>query len=580
MKGRKAWGLLAYLLLTPAPSSRERLAALLFSGADDPLGAVRWNLAELRRALRLPETLKGRQVGLELPPGAVVDVNVLNSGTWTEAIALRGLGRDLLEGMSFASEPAFETWLMVERARLAAVASSVAHEAAAAHLGSGRPELAARHAAQLVALDPYDEVGHELLIRSYVALGQPAQARDALDRCTRLFREDLATEPGPGLRSALNAPRVGGARHVPPTPASAVAELELGEAAIKAGATDTGLESLRAAVAIATDAGDESLEAEALLALGYALVHSVRGRDGEASSLLHRALAIAQRTERSDFEGAASRELGYIEMLVARYERALSWLDRALALSSDDVQGRAWTLAYQAICYSDTGRHGEALIRLNLCLDVAPQPEIPNQTAYAFCLLGRLQLLRGDLTGARTSLKTSLDLAQRYGWSSILPWPEALLADVELLEGKDATPRLERALSLARRIGDPCWEGAAMRGLGIVAAGEDHVDQAVEHLLEASRLCVKFPDGYLWMQGYSLDALCDIGSRARLSETTRWIHDLESLSARTGMRELLVRAHVYRARLGDTDAAVAAHSLVAEVDNPVLVAQVEENFQT
>lgn len=576
VKGKKAWGLLAYLLLTSVPSSREQLASLLFSSAEDPLGAVRWNLAQLRRNLGLPEALRGRQIQLDLPPGSSVDVNVLTSGTWAEAIALPGLGRELLEGTSFVSEPAFETWLMVERSRLAAVTSSVLREAASAHLGGDRPEIAARLAARIVALDPFSEEGQELLIRSYIAADQPERARQALDACVRTFQQGLGTDPGLRVFDAVNIKRVPRTGHRPPTSASARAELQLGEAAIKAGAVDTGLENLRSAVAIAAEAGDGSLEAEALLALGYALVHSVRGRDGEASSLLHRALEIAQRTGSSNVEAAACRELGYIEMLVARYERALSWFERALHVGSEDIQGLAWTYAYEAICYSDTGRHADASEHLGLCLKSAPETEIPHQTAYALCVLGRLHLLRGDLKDARESLERSLDLAKRHGWSSFTPWPEALLADVELREGKDPRTRLEHAYSMAQRIGDPCWEGAALRGLGVAAAERGGLDEAVEHLLEASQRCVRFPDAYLWMQGYVLDALCDIGSRAALEDVDRWIQDLRSLSARTGMTELLVRANLYMARLGDADAAAAARSLVAGVDNPVLISELAE----
>jgi DNA-binding SARP family transcriptional activator len=44
-RGRKAWALLAYLLLADRPPSRRHLAELLFADADDPLGALRWTLA-------------------------------------------------------------------------------------------------------------------------------------------------------------------------------------------------------------------------------------------------------------------------------------------------------------------------------------------------------------------------------------------------------------------------------------------------------------------------------------------------------------------------------------------------------
>ena len=39
-RGRKAWALLAYLLLAERPPSRRHLAELLFSEADDPLGGA------------------------------------------------------------------------------------------------------------------------------------------------------------------------------------------------------------------------------------------------------------------------------------------------------------------------------------------------------------------------------------------------------------------------------------------------------------------------------------------------------------------------------------------------------------
>jgi DNA-binding SARP family transcriptional activator len=63
-RGRKAWALLAYLLLADRPPSRRHLAELLFGDADDPLGALRWTLAELRRALGARELFGGDPTGL------------------------------------------------------------------------------------------------------------------------------------------------------------------------------------------------------------------------------------------------------------------------------------------------------------------------------------------------------------------------------------------------------------------------------------------------------------------------------------------------------------------------------------
>ena len=46
--------------------------------------------------------------------------------------------------------------------------------------------------------------------------------------------------------------------------------------------------------------------------------------------------------------------------------------------------------------------------------------------------------------------------------------------------------------------------------------------------------------------------------------------ELESVTARRGMRELLLRATVYRARLGEAGALDAARSLAGQIDNPAL----------
>ena len=104
-RGHKAWGLLAYLVRSPVPPSRERLAALLFPEADDPLGALRWTLSALRRRLGSGVELGGDPLRLAFPPGTFVDVDVLSRGAWPEAAALPGLGHELLDGLTFRSSP-------------------------------------------------------------------------------------------------------------------------------------------------------------------------------------------------------------------------------------------------------------------------------------------------------------------------------------------------------------------------------------------------------------------------------------------------------------------------------------------
>lgn len=571
-KGKKAWGLLAYLLLTPGRHTRAHLSALLFGNADDPLGALRWNLAQLRKALFLPESLRGPQLHLEVPPGAVFDVDVLSTGTWTEAVRLPGLGLDLLEGMDFSSDPGFEAWLMLERQRVRGITQGVLREAASACLGTGRPELAAGYATRAIGMDPFDEASHGLLVRAYAASGLPDKAMDAVKRCTRIFREELGCEPGVAVREALTEVRT--RSHAVMGPASVKAQLDLGRSAIKAGAVDTGIESLRMAVGGAEESSDEIVLAESLLALAHALIHSVRGRDGEASALLHRSLEIAERNEMATVAAGCCLELGYVEMLAGSYERALTYLDSAEAGRNLDPVGGLWALTYEGLCYSDMGRYPEAVDRLHRCLSVGDGAGTGNPKAYALCLLGRIQMLRGELEEAQVTLERSVTLATECGWTVLLPWPQALLAEAELLSGashEHVRSRLEHALSLAQQIGDPCWEGAALHGLGLVEAASGSMDVAAAHLQQASTICVRHPDSYLWMKAYILDALCDIASREGEPVPEGWVNDLQNLAARAGMNEFLARAYLYRARSGDVLATSTARLIAGQVDNPVLL---------
>ena len=87
--------MLAYLVLAERSVARARLAGLIFGDAADPLGALRWTLAQLRRALGVDGALRGDPLELGLPADARVDVLALASGDPDPAL-VRG---ELLEGI-------------------------------------------------------------------------------------------------------------------------------------------------------------------------------------------------------------------------------------------------------------------------------------------------------------------------------------------------------------------------------------------------------------------------------------------------------------------------------------------------
>jgi DNA-binding SARP family transcriptional activator len=576
-RGHKVWGLLAYLILSRIRKpSREHLAELLFDGADDPLGSLRWNLAELRRALG-PATLAHGSTELALRPDTFVDVDALLRGTPQEAVALPGLGRELLEGMEFGNSPAFETWLLGERRRLLGGAEAALHEASLDRLAAGEAVAAVGLASRLVELNPYDENFQELLVRSYSEAGDREAANRQVSACVALFRAEYGRDPGAGVLRAAEARRP--ARVPAPGPAgkqAARARLEAGRSAINAGSFDPGVRSLARAAAEAKASGAHELEAESWLALGTALVHSARGRDEEGADALLRATSLAEERGLGDLAAAAHRELAYIDILQARYARCARRLEWAGALADSDEE-RAGVEAMLGLAAADTGAHERALAHLRHSVELAERAGSRQQASFSLSFIGRSHFLREELDDARAALERSLALAGEAKWVAFEPWPESWLAEADLAGGElpAGRERFEHAWALASELGDPCWEGAAGQGLGRIACREGRVPSGLRLLEEARRRAGSFPDAYVWVEAYALAELASAAVEAGHRRAREWVEDLTSLTARTGMRELAVRAYLLRAELGDRSALDSAAILVAEVENPALRGRID-----
>jgi DNA-binding SARP family transcriptional activator len=469
-RGHKAWAVLAYLLLEERPVSRARLAGLIFGDADDPLGALRWTLAQLRRALGVTGTLRGDPLELGLlPAGTAVDVLALAAGDPDPALA-RG---ELLEGVDPGAGTDFDAWLLVERRRLAGVSEAVLRDAALAALAVGVPLDGAALASRAVALNRFDDGAHELLVRCLARAGEVGAAREHADACEVLFRRELGRAPDPGVRRAADehgqGSPAGGDR------AAAVGQLDAGRAAVAAGAVEPGVACLRQACAEARGVGDPALLACALAALGGALVHSVRGGDEEGAAVLHEALALAEAGGDREVECKACRELGFVAAQASRGVSAGRWLGRAGALAADDTE-RAAVLGVRGKALSDRAHYGAAIGLLAESVATARRSGDVRQAAWSLAILGRAVVLRGQWPEAVAVLDDSLALVGQEGWVAFQPFPEALRAEVALRQddADRAIALLDHAFALGCRIGDPCWEAIAARARGLVheAAGE------------------------------------------------------------------------------------------------------------
>src|SRR5580692_10086081 len=118
-RGVKSWAVLARVALAERPVGRRELARELFGEADDPLGALRWSLADLRRSFRLPSLLCGDP--LSLSPGEL----------WVEVRALE-----------LRNCPGFDTWLLLARLDCAARCRQELRRRALSLLATGETEAA------------------------------------------------------------------------------------------------------------------------------------------------------------------------------------------------------------------------------------------------------------------------------------------------------------------------------------------------------------------------------------------------------------------------------------------------------
>lgn len=577
-KGRKVWALLAFLTLTDRPPRRQQLVDLLFPDAEDPAGALRWNLSELRRLLGGPDTVgSGNAVQLRLPQGSVVDVHVLMAGTSREAVELPGLGRELLEGVDVEASPGFAAWLLGERRRLHALGEAVLREAALRALASGNARAAVELATRLVAAEPLDEDAHALLIRAFAGTGDEVAAQRQLSASTDLFGRELGLEPGPELAEAarmdVDRPTqgVGGGR------AAVQALLESGEAAVNVGAMGPGLENLRNAVAGSRDLGDRDLEAAALLALGTALIHATKGRDEEGAAALHRCIAAAEIVGERALAASAHRELGYVELLRGDYVHARTWLLAAEDLADRDPLELSKINAIFGTHHADLGAHDRAVQALHESIRLAGSVGHVKQEAWSSAVLGRTHLLRNELDAAEETLNRGRELTRAERWTTFLAYPESLLAEVWVRRGDldRAAEAFEHAFALGCQVDDACWEAYGVRGFGLLRAARGDLAGAVDTMDEALTRCARQRDTHLWLRAYVLDALCAVAVAMQHPTAGRWVTDLVSLTARSGMRELSVRAFLYRRDLGDGSAIEAAEVLSAGVENAHLLELIE-----
>lgn len=213
-QGRVAF---AYLVLErDRPVTREELAETLWPEAlpaawESALNAI---ASKLRGVLARPggAALVGARGSYELrlPGDAWVDVEVAADAIHDAETAMRAGDPARAYGPSavahhVARRPFLPgergAWVERRRDALRDVLLRALEVRAELYLWNREPVLALQSAKALLALEPFREAGHRLLIRSHAALGNTAEALWAYEQCRRLIARELGVDPSPETKA-------------------------------------------------------------------------------------------------------------------------------------------------------------------------------------------------------------------------------------------------------------------------------------------------------------------------------------------------------------------------------------------
>lgn len=492
VRGHQAWAVLALLALSERPLGRREIASQLFPEVDDPLGALRWCLAALRRALGR-ERLSGDPVELNLPTDADIDVWRLFRGDLEPEEA-----GELLDGTEISASLEFSTWLLIERERISALVYEKLRQQALRALSSGNYSRAALTAELLIRRRPLDETGHVLLVKSLTLAGQVGAASEHIAATEREFLSQLGEKPSPALRSAARRTIASAPEGISGT-AIVEARIKAGVAALTAGAVDAGIDSLRRAAEGAEATRDTYLRARALVELGGALVHSIRGYDDEGAILLRQAVDLANECGSAEVACSGLRELGYVDALAGRRPSAAKVLDEALQCSNSDDQNRAGVHAVIGFNLVDWGKYEDGLSHFEEALELARSTGNLRREIWSLGIGGWGHLRAGHSHVAVEWLQRCVEKCEQASWIAFRPWPVAILAEASMqLEDRVREPRhaVEEAFALSCELGDPCWEAATARSIALASKVAGDLDSAHSWLVTARERCTRVSDLY------------------------------------------------------------------------------------
>lgn len=520
LDGRKTWAMLAFVALESPPPTRRAIVERLWSNADDPHGALRWSLSQVRKALPPEGAIEERDDRLVLAGAVSIDARDVLEGSWDPGTIEECARGELLEGIDEVGEPEFDRWLAIQRARLA-TARVDALRSCAASLVRSDPLAALRLAERALAAQPFDDALHELVVECHRSRGDGAAARRYVERTDELYRRELGTPAPPRLRAALERP---------PTDSLPLLRLDLEARALLdaararalAGAfDDTTRDMTWRAIEAAAGAGDGALEIRAILSfLNIRTCQMSRGR-AEWDPLLQRAFMLASDLGDATLRCDVEIERGRLAAIEGRFGTAEASLRRALASARTLHDDQRAAVAHRLLgtCETERSDHAAAEADLRMALE-HPETRYP-----AMAYLARLLVLarRLDDAEAIADEAASATANDAFVWG---PLGTIQLGEIRLLRG-DVTAAAERfasALAIARHTGDVDWTVLALRGLAHVDRIDGRSERGLVTLRSALAIAETHPGCRRWCEAMVLADLIEWEAGADDTHVQRALH--------------------------------------------------------
>jgi DNA-binding SARP family transcriptional activator len=217
--GRQGRRLFVRLAAIHAPATQDDLADDLWGSAwpsrwDVALRALVSKLRATLRAAGAADAMVARDgtYELRLPTDAWVDLDAASAAIHAAEHALADgdeatacgwalVARAIASRSLLPGEDA--DWLEALRRRLEDVRLRALATLGEIWLRRGEPAMAARDAQEAIALDPFRESMHRLLIRAHLASNERAEALGAYRSCRLLFEAELGVLPSPELTALV-----------------------------------------------------------------------------------------------------------------------------------------------------------------------------------------------------------------------------------------------------------------------------------------------------------------------------------------------------------------------------------------